>query len=76
MIVAIADARATLKLSVWYEDTKELLQVAARDRDMVAFRRAAIRMDSERVNELPIETQRELDNLYALAVSQTGAGQP
>lgn len=62
------------KLSIWYEQTKALLLEAARDRNMVSMRRAVLRMDSTHFDDLPLETKRELDNLYALAVARTGAG--
>lgn len=74
MIHAQADTMEAFKLSIWYEQTKAMLLEAARDRNMVSFGAAVKRIDSDRFEELPLETKRELDNLYALAVARTGAG--
>lgn len=75
---AIADLPATLTLSVWFETTKRLLSEAVSERDASLFRRATIRMqDDERFDALPIESQRELNVLYAQAVTvTTGWGAP
>lgn len=75
---AVADLPATLSLSVWFETTKRLLNDAVSERDASFLRRAKIRMqDDDRFDALPIESQRELNVLYAQAVTvTTGWGAP
>ena len=60
----------------FYLNTKALLDKASADRDEFALRRAAIRVDGARFNDLTDDQQAELLMLYAAALSATGALAP
>lgn len=77
MITAQADLKATMSLSVYFETTKRLLTEAIAERDAALLRRANIKMQDDRFEDLPIESQRELTGLFARAISVTkGWGAP
>jgi hypothetical protein len=76
MITAIADPKAALSLSVYFETTKRLLDEAIAERDAALLRRANIKMMDDRFEELPIESQRELTMKFGQAMAATGAFQP
>lgn len=77
MIAAIADTKAALSLSVYFEITKKLCIEAAEERDRVALNRANLKMQDDRFEDLPLESQRELTMLFAKAITAVrGWGAP
>lgn len=75
--IAIGDLKGSLSLSVWFETTKRLLNDVINERDQVALRRVNIRMQDDKFDELPVESQRELTFLFARAITITkGWGAP
>lgn len=77
MSPAVADLKGALNLSIWFETTKRLLNDVIRDKDHSALARVNIRMNSDHVDDLPVEQQRELTFLFGKAISATrGWGAP
>lgn len=60
----------------FYADTRTLLLEAARDRDEPKLRRAAIRINGARFNDLSDSRQEDLRQLYAGALAANGALAP
>jgi hypothetical protein len=60
----------------FYQKTCDLLEKAMMDRDDAALRRAAIRINGARFNELTDAQQERLLQLYASALAANGALAP
>lgn len=60
----------------FYDKTRQLLLEATRDRDEAKLRRAAIRIDGARFNDLSDSRQEDLLALYSGAMVATGALSP
>lgn len=60
----------------FFEVTCDLLRTALHDRHEPSLRRAAIRIDGAKFNELDDEHQERLLQLYASALAANGAMQP
>ena len=68
---AVADLKGSLSLSIYFETTKRLLNDAINDRDERALRRVNTRMQDDKFDDLPLESQRELTFLFARAITVT-----
>lgn len=60
----------------FFEVTRDLLRTALHDRHEPSLRRAAIRIDGAKFNELDDDHQERLLQLYASALAANGAMQP
>lgn len=60
----------------WFIKTKSLLTEAKDKREMALLRRAAIRIDSDRFNEMTDEQQADLLVLYSAAMMANGSLSP
>ena len=60
----------------FYSTTRTLLIDARRNRDEALLRRAAIRIDGARFNDLSEDRQEDLLELYAAAIHAVGALAP
>ena len=60
----------------FYSTTRTLLIEARRNRDEALLRRAAIRIDGARFNDLSEDRQEDLLELYAAAIHAVGALAP
>lgn len=76
MIPAVADTKAAFSISIYFEKTKSLLVEATAERDEALLRRANIKMQDDRFEDLPIESQRELNRLFLTAMLANGWGTP
>lgn len=74
---AVADLKGTLSLSVYFETTRRLLNDAIDNRDQAVLRHVNTRMQDDKFDDLPLESQRELTFLFARAITVTkGWGAP
>lgn len=60
----------------FYSTTRELLIDARRQRDETLLRRAKIRVDGARFNDLSDDRQEDILQLYAAAMNACGMGAP
>jgi len=67
---------AGLTPAEFYSTTRTLLIDARRNRDEALLRRAAIRIDGARFNDLSEDRQEDLLELYAAAMAANGAFSP
>ena len=67
---------AGLTPAEFYSTTRTLLIDARRNRDEALLRRAAIRIDGARFNDLSEDRQEDLLELYAAAMQANGAFSP
>jgi len=67
---------AGLTPAEFYSTTRTLLIDARRNRDEALLRRAAIRIDGARFNDLSDDRQEDLLELYAAAMAANGAFSP
>jgi hypothetical protein len=67
---------AGLTPAEFYSTTRELLIDARRQRDETLLRRAKIRVDGARFNDLSDDRQEDILQLYAAAMNACGMGAP
>jgi hypothetical protein len=76
MISRSTKGTAGLTPADFYQTTSDLLEKAMMERDDAALRRAAIRINGARFNELTDAQQERLLQLYASALAANGALAP